>query len=64
MGGNGVIPGFQKGLTGVKVGSRVMIVIPPSLGYGSAGQSSVGIKGTDTLVFVVDVLAAVPGNSK
>ena len=63
MGGNGVIPGFQKGLTGVRVGSRVMIVIPPSLGYGSAGQSSVGIKGTDTLVFVVDVLAAVPGNS-
>jgi FKBP-type peptidyl-prolyl cis-trans isomerase len=62
MGGNGVIPGFQKGLTGVKVGSRVMIVIPPSLGYGSAGQSSVGIKGTDTLVFVVDVLAAVPAN--
>jgi len=63
MGGNGVIPGFQKGLTGVRIGSRVMIVIPPSLGYGSAGQSSVGIKGTDTLVFVVDVLAAVPGNS-
>jgi FKBP-type peptidyl-prolyl cis-trans isomerase len=62
MGGNGVIPGFQKGLTGVRVGSRVMIVIPPSLGYGSAGQSSVGIKGTDTLVFVVDVLAAVPAN--
>jgi FKBP-type peptidyl-prolyl cis-trans isomerase len=62
MGGNGVIPGFEKGLTGVKVGSRVMIVIPPSLGYGSAGQSSVGIKGTDTLVFVVDVLAAVPSN--
>jgi FKBP-type peptidyl-prolyl cis-trans isomerase len=63
QGGNGVIPGFEKGLTGVKVGSRVMIVIPPALGYGSAGQSSVGIKGTDTLVFVVDVLAAVPGNS-
>src|ERR1700722_18064471 len=62
QGGNGVIPGFEKGLTGVKVGSRVMIVIPPSLGYGSAGQSSVGIKGTDTLVFVVDVLAAVPSN--
>jgi FKBP-type peptidyl-prolyl cis-trans isomerase len=61
-GGNGVIPGFEKGLTGVKVGSRVMIVIPPSLGYGSAGQSSAGIKGTDTLVFVVDVLAAVPSN--
>jgi FKBP-type peptidyl-prolyl cis-trans isomerase len=62
MGGNGVIAGFQKGLTGVKVGSRVMITIPPSLGYGSAGQSSVGIKGTDTLVFVVDVLDAIPAN--
>ena len=62
MGSNGVIAGFQKGLTGVKVGSRVMISIPPSLGYGSAGQSSVGIKGTDTLVFVVDVLDAVPAN--
>jgi FKBP-type peptidyl-prolyl cis-trans isomerase len=62
MGGNGVISGFQKGLTGVKVGSRVMISIPPSLGYGSAGQSSVGIKGTDTLVFVVDVLDAEPAN--
>jgi peptidylprolyl isomerase len=62
MGSNGVISGFQKGLTGVKVGSRVMISIPPSLGYGSAGQSSVGIKGTDTLVFVVDVLDALPAN--
>lgn len=62
MGGNGVIPGFQQGITGAKVGSRVMIVIPPSLGYGKPGQASVGIKGTDTLVFVVDVLAAVPGN--
>jgi FKBP-type peptidyl-prolyl cis-trans isomerase len=63
MGGSGVIPGFQQGLTGAKVGSRVMIVIPPKLGYGSAGQSSVGIKGTDSLVFVVDVLAAVPSNT-
>jgi FKBP-type peptidyl-prolyl cis-trans isomerase len=62
MGGNGVIPGFQQGITGARVGSRVMIVIPPSLGYGSAGQSSVGIKGTDSLVFVVDILAAVPAN--
>jgi FKBP-type peptidyl-prolyl cis-trans isomerase len=62
MGSNGVISGFQKGLTGVKVGSRVLISIPPSLGYGSAGQSQAGIKGTDTLVFVVDVLDAIPAN--
>lgn len=60
LGGQDVIPGFIKGLTGVPVGSRVMLIIPPAEGYGKAGQSSAGIKGTDTLVFVVDVLAAVP----
>jgi FKBP-type peptidyl-prolyl cis-trans isomerase len=54
-----IIPGWDTGLVGVPVGSRVMLVIPPKDGYGSAGQSSAGIKGTDTLVFVVDVLDAV-----
>jgi FKBP-type peptidyl-prolyl cis-trans isomerase len=58
LGGTGVIPGFIKGLTGVKVGSRVMLIIPPVDGYGKTGQSSVGIKGTDTLVFVVDIIDA------
>ena len=54
-----VIPGWDKGLTGQTVGSRVMLVIPPKDGYGSTGASSAGIKGTDTLVFVVDILGAV-----
>jgi peptidylprolyl isomerase len=56
--GGEVLTGWNDGLPGVHVGSRVMLVIPPSLGYGAAGQSSAGIKGTDTLVFVVDILAA------
>jgi FKBP-type peptidyl-prolyl cis-trans isomerase len=56
-----IIPGWDKGLIGVPVGSRVMLVIPPKDGYGSAGASNAGIKGTDTLVFVVDVLDAVNG---
>ena len=60
LGGTNVIPGFIKGLTGVPIGSRVMLIIPPADGYGKAGQSSVGIKGTDTLVFVVDILAGIP----
>lgn len=58
-----VVPGFVKGLTGVPVGSRVMLVIPPADGYGKTGNSQAGIKGTDTLVFVVDVLAALPAAS-
>src|SRR5262252_545586 len=53
-----VIPGWDKGLIGQTVGSRVMLVIPPADGYGKAGNSQAGIKPTDTLVFVVDVLGA------
>jgi peptidylprolyl isomerase len=54
-----VIAGWDAGLVGQTVGSRVLLVIPPAEAYGSAGSSSVGIKGSDTLVFVVDILAAV-----
>jgi FKBP-type peptidyl-prolyl cis-trans isomerase len=53
-----VIPGWDAGLAGQTVGSRVMLVIPPKEGYGSAGQSQAGITGTDTLVFVVDIIDA------
>lgn len=57
-----VIPGWDTGLVGQTVGSRVLLVIPPGDAYGSAGQSQAGIKGTDTLVFVVDIISAVsPG---
>jgi peptidylprolyl isomerase len=51
-----VIPGWDKGLEGQTVGSRVMLSIPPAEGYGSAGNSDAGIKGTDSLVFVVDII--------
>jgi FKBP-type peptidyl-prolyl cis-trans isomerase len=53
-----VIAGWDKGLVGQTVGSRVMLVIPPADGYGKAGSPQAGIKGTDTLVFVVDILGA------
>ncbi|HXB49198.1 MAG TPA: FKBP-type peptidyl-prolyl cis-trans isomerase [Streptosporangiaceae bacterium] len=58
--GGGVIKGWNEALAGVPVGSRVMLAIPPSLGYGKQGQPSAGIKSNDTLVFVIDVLAAQP----
>jgi peptidylprolyl isomerase len=57
--GNGqVIPGWDKTLVGQKVGSRVILAIPPKEGYGKTGQPDAGIKGTDTLYFVVDILGA------
>ena len=53
-----VIPGWDTGLAGQTVGSRVLLVIPPKDGYGTAGASQAGIKGTDVLVYVVDILDA------
>jgi peptidylprolyl isomerase len=60
VGVGGLIPGWDKALVGVKVGSRLLLVVPPADGYGAAGQSAAGISGTDTLVFVVDILGAFP----
>lgn len=53
-----VVQGWDQSLVGQKVGSRVVVAIPPRLGYGSEGNEQAGISGTDTLYFVVDVLAA------
>jgi peptidylprolyl isomerase len=58
IGAGRVIKGWDKTLVGQKVGSEVILAIPPSEGYGKGGQSSAGIKGTDTLYFVVDILGA------
>ncbi|KQR11762.1 FKBP-type peptidyl-prolyl cis-trans isomerase [Cellulomonas sp. Leaf334] len=52
----GVIPGWTQGLAGQTVGSQVLLVIPPELGYGD--QASESIPANSTLVFVVDILAA------
>jgi peptidylprolyl isomerase len=54
-----VIPGWDHGLVGKAVGSRVLLVVPPDEGYGTKGNTQAGIKGSDTLVFVVDILGAV-----
>ena len=58
IGAGGVIPGWDEGLVGQTVGSQVLLVIPPDKGYGPTGSSDGAIKGTDTLVFVVDLLDA------
>jgi len=54
-----VVPGWDTALVGVPVGSRVMLSLPPADGYGSGGNSSAGIAGTDTLVFIVDIVQAI-----
>ena len=59
VGQGGVIKAWDTGLIGKKVGSRVLMVVPPKDGYGSKGNPQGGIKGTDTLVFVIDILGVV-----
>jgi peptidylprolyl isomerase len=59
---NQVVPGWTNGLEGVKVGSRVLLQIPPELGYGAEekpGQGGTpGIPANSTLYFVIDVIKA------
>lgn len=54
-GNHQVIEGWQQAMVGQTVGSQVLMVIPPNLGYGDTAQGS--IPANSTLIFVVDILA-------
>lgn len=53
--GNTYVPGFVQALAGQKVGSQVLVVMPPELGYGDDPEGHE--LGGKTLVFVIDILA-------
>ena len=57
LGAGMVIPGWDEGIQGMKVGGRRQLIIPPDLAYGAEG-SPPDIKGGETLIFVVDLLSA------
>lgn len=63
IGQGAVVKGWDQGLVGLTVGSRVILEIPPGLGYGKDGKKDTenpdkSIPGGATLYFLVDVLAA------
>lgn len=57
LGAGQVLAGWEQGLGGQTVGSRLLLTVPADLGYGNQGHPP-DINGTDTLVFVVDIVAA------
>jgi len=54
LGAHMVIPGWDQGIEGMKVGGRRELIIPPGLAYGSNG-SPPAIPPNETLIFVVDL---------
>lgn len=57
LGAGEVIPGWDQGVEGMKVGGRRELIIPPNLAYGPQGAPP-SIGPNETLIFVVDLLAA------
>lgn len=57
IGSGGVIKGWDQGLVGQRVGSRVILTIPSRLGYGKQGQPDGGIPANADLIFAIDILA-------
>lgn len=60
-----VLAGFVKGLTGQKVGSRVLVAIAPEDGFAEGqardqAEQTLGVQADDTMVFLFDIVAKVP----
>ncbi|MFB7668730.1 FKBP-type peptidyl-prolyl cis-trans isomerase [Kitasatospora sp. NPDC056138] len=55
-----LVPAFDQGVIGRKVGSRVLVVAPSAAAFGSQGNSTLGVQAGDTVVFVLDIMQAVP----
>ena len=57
LGTGAVIPGFDQGVTGMKVGGRRRLTIPPNLAYGSAGAGNGAIPPNATIIFDVELVS-------
>ena len=55
VGGTGTVPGFDRGVIGMKVGGARRLVVPPELAYGAEGNQN--IPPNSNLVFEVELLS-------
>lgn len=58
LGANDLLPGLKKGLLNQKIGSRVLVAMPPKDAFGTQGNAEIKVGATDTVVFLMDVLSA------
>lgn len=63
VGHGAVIPALDKAVPGQREGSRVLVVAPPAAAYGSTGNARLGVSGTDTVIFVVDIMKVVAADA-
>ncbi len=59
LGVSNIIPGFQQGILGMRVGGKRRVYIPPNLAYGSAGAGQGRIPPNASLVFEIELITLV-----